>query len=131
MDKLEAGQSYRVQPQGQVTPPPAKKTKTAKASVEEPRRPLLPYGRNFDEDWDDVSSQEDFQEPEQEEEDWQEEHEEEEEQEPGDQVPDQARVNFPDPPIRPLEMDNIPEGWQALRNGMALGQEPGSIVFRD
>ena len=41
------------------------------------------------------------------------------------------RVFFASPNIQRLGIANIPEGWHVLKDGMALGQDPGSIVFED
>ena len=40
-------------------------------------------------------------------------------------------VSIADPPVVPSSLHLIPEGWKVLHDGMALGREPGSIVFPD
>ena len=44
---------------------------------------------------------------------------------------DEAGVNFPENPVRPSSSTVVPEGWHPLEKGIALGEEPGSIVLED
>ena len=41
----------------------------------------------------------------------------------------QQAVTFASPRVQRLGIDKIPEGWQMLKDGMALGEDPGSIIF--
>ena len=40
-------------------------------------------------------------------------------------------VSFASPQITPSTSDTIPDGWSVLKDGEALGETPGSIVFED
>ena len=41
------------------------------------------------------------------------------------------RILFQEPLVEKLPISKIPPGWQVLKDGMALGNQPGSIVFSD
>ena len=45
--------------------------------------------------------------------------------------PKTPSVVIANPPVTPAPMHLIPEGWRVLHDGMALGKEPGSVVFSD
>ena len=40
-------------------------------------------------------------------------------------------VSFASPNVARLPVSNLPEGWEVLRDGMALGEDEGSLVFDD
>ena len=43
----------------------------------------------------------------------------------------QQSLGFKDPLVSRSSESLIPEGWKKFRDGMSLGEEPGSIVFKD
>ena len=50
---------------------------------------------------------------------------------PEDAAQEEQHVVFQSPVVERLPLDQIPQGWQVLKDGMSLGRQPGSLVFGD
>ena len=117
LEKLKADQFTGFQPHSTPAATSAKRSKILRKSRDAPRRYLLPLGHHHQRESSSEAEDQEGSSP----------------QEEYFEATDRPTpgVSFGSPNIQRLSMDNIPESWQVLRDGMALGQEPGSVVFTD
>ena len=126
LEKLKADQFTGFQPHSTPAATSAKRSKILRKSRDAPRRYLLPLGHHHQRESSSEAEDQEGSSP-------QEEYFEQEEVSSSNEATDRPTlgVSFASPNIQRLSMDNILESWQVLRDGMALGQEPGSVVFTD